>query len=245
MILRNTVITVASLALTSLVAVSVMSQERPLTDRPATQPSAARPSTTQSAKRGVEVEIETWVRHAMPCKEHKLLDRMAGRWGTVSTYWKAPGDPPVESKGTAERKWILDGRFMMEELDGGVLAMPFRGVGLYGFDAFEKKYTSAWLDTTSTAICTYLGAYDEKKDLVEFVGDYGDPWTGEKKRIRGVTRFMGRDKHALELYLPKEGGGEHKLLEIVYTRTPLKRERKATSSAPTGGTPAGGPASRP
>jgi hypothetical protein len=234
MILRNAVITVAGLALTSLVAVSVMSQERPLTDRPATQP-----STTQPAQRGVEVEIETWVRHAMPAKEHKLLDRMAGRWETVSTYWKAPGAPPVESKGTAERKWILDGRFMMEELDGGVLVMPFRGVGLYGFDAFEKKYTSAWLDTTSTAICTYLGVYDEKKDLVDFVGDYGDPWTGEKKRIRGVTRFMGHDKHALELYLPKEGGGEHKLLEIVYTRRAVKHGESAT------GIPTSAPRSRP
>jgi hypothetical protein len=225
MVGRNALITIVVVALTSLLAVSAMSQQKRAA--PPSTPTATRPT-----EREGESQIEMFVRYSMPGKEHKLLQRMAGRWETVSKYWKEPGEPPVEAKGSAKRKLVLDGRFIMEELDGGVLGMPFRGVGLYGYDAFEKKYTSAWLDTTSTAICTYLGVYDEKKDLVDFVGEYGDPWTGVKMKIRGVTRFLGEDKHALELYMPTDKGGERKLLEIVYTRAQPKPKRETTTSAP-------------
>jgi hypothetical protein len=76
-------------------------------------------------------------------------------------------------------------------------ACPFRGLALYGYDAFEQQYTSAWVDTMSTAILTNLGSYDSTNDVVRFTGEYKDPWTGTKKKERGVTRFLGRDQHAL------------------------------------------------
>ena len=74
------------------------------------------------------------------------------------------------------------------------------------------------MDTTSTAMLTYRGEYSEQDDAVHFVGAYGDPWTGVKKKCRGLMRFVGADKHVLELYVPDANGHEFKLLEIVYTR---------------------------
>jgi hypothetical protein len=203
---------VAASALALACAV-VVSQERP----PATPP-GARGQDTTSTRPESESQIETWVRHAAPGKEHKLLEHMLGRWETVTTYRQEASSPPVQARGRCERKWVLDGRFVQEELDGGLLGMPFRGVGAYGYDAFERKYTSVWMDTTSTAITTYLGVYDEEKKLVNFTGLYGDPWTGEKKKVRGVTRLESPEQEVLELYLPKPDGGEFKMLEIVYHR---------------------------
>jgi len=165
-----------------------------------------------------ESAIEVFVRHAMPSKRHRLLDRMAGQWKTAVKYWMRPDVPAVESEGTASRKWVLDGRFLHEEFDGGNLALPFRGQGFYGFDGFEQKYTSVWLDTMSTAITTYLGTYDEGQDLVNFVGRYGNPWAGQKVAGRGVMRFTGKDHHVLEMYIPTADGREFKTLEIGYTR---------------------------
>ena len=63
-----------------------------------------------------------------------------------------------------------------------------------------------------------LGVYDKAHNVVNFVGKYGDPWTGVKKKSRGVTRFFNKDKHALELYAQGADGREFKLLEIIYTR---------------------------
>lgn len=176
------------------------------------------------ATKDPESQVESLVQYAMPGPEHKLLERLTGHWKTVTRYWMAPGVEPVESAGTSEIKWILDGHFLMEEFDGGNLALPFRGLGLYGYDTFEKKYTSAWVDTMNTSILTNLGEYDKTADLVNFVGEYKDPWTGLKKKERGVTRFISKDKHALEIYVTEPNGKEFKMLEITYTRATAPRK---------------------
>ncbi len=187
-------------------------------------PPALLPAADPAKGRDVESQIESLARYAMPGKEHQVLDRLAGTWNTVTRYWAKRGDEPVEAKGTSNRKWILDGRFLMEELDGGNLALPFRGVGLFGYDAFEKKYNSAWVDSMNTSITANLGTYDRTADAVSFSGQYKDPWTGTKKAERGVTRFINKDQHALELYLTEPDGKEFKTLEITYTRkTPQGR----------------------
>jgi hypothetical protein len=149
---------------------------------------------------------------------------MAGSWNTLTRYWPAPDAELVESKGTSQRKWILDGRFLMEELDGGNLVLPFRGLGLYGYDAFERKHTSAWVDTMNTSILTNLGTYDKTNDVVNFTGQYKDPWTGTRKPERGVTRFLGNDKHVLEIHVTESNGKEFKMLEITYTRQPASQK---------------------
>ncbi len=179
----------------------------------------------------LESQIESMVRYAMPGKEHALLGRMAGNWNTLTRYWMRPGAELVEAKGTSTRKWILDGRFLLEELDGGNLALPFRGLGLFGYDAFQQKYTSAWVDTTSTAILANLGTYDKTTDTVNFVGQYSDPWTGTRKKSRGLIRFESKDKHVLELHVAESDGKEFKMLEIIYTRQAPEPKKKDESSA--------------
>lgn len=201
----------ASLGLWLASALPAAEPRAPGTNAPATAPQSAANADTESS-------IENLVRYAMPGKAHQLLDRMAGQWDTVTRYWMFPGAEPAEAKGTSARKWILEGRFLLEELDGGNLALPFRGVGWYGYDAFEQKYTSAWVDTMSTAILANLGTYDATNDVVNFVGEYKDPWSGMKKKNRGITRFLGKDQQALELHVTQPDGQEFKMLEIVYTR---------------------------
>jgi hypothetical protein len=198
---------------TLLIATAVFAADTP--------PAPPRSPPKNEAAAGVldaEKQVEVMVRYAMPGKPHQLLNQMAGAWDTVTRYWMKPGTEAVEAKGTSARKWILDGRFLLEELDGGNLAIPFRGLAVYGYDAFDAKYTSAWMDTTSTAILTNLGTYDKTNHLVNFDGEYKDPWTGSRKKSRGLTRFLSSDKHALELYVTESDGKEFKMLEITYTR---------------------------
>ena len=165
-----------------------------------------------------ESQANTFARYAMPGPEHKLLDSMAGHWDTLTRYWPAPGSESVEAKGTSQRKWVLGGRFLMEEIDGGNLVLPFRGLGFYGYDAFEQKHTSAWMDTMNTSILINLGTFDKANNVVNFTGTYKDPWTGARKPERGVTRFLGKDKHVLEIHVTEPNGREFKMLEILYTR---------------------------
>ena len=162
--------------------------------------------------------IDTWVQHAMPGEHHRLLERMAGQWTTTVKYRMNAEAPVVESAGTCARKWILGKRFLLEEFDGGELGLPFKALAIYGYDAFEKKYTSVWVDTMNTAITTSQGTCQNQCATIAFTGRHGDPWTGTMKPSRGGTRFINENRHVLELFEPGPDGKEFKILEIVYTR---------------------------
>jgi hypothetical protein len=179
---------------------------------------AAQQETDSDDETDAEAQIETFARFAMPSQHHRVLDRMAGEWNLKVKYRMSPDTPEVESEGTCKRTWILGKRFVLEEFDGGYLALPFQGHALYGYDAFEGKYTSAWLDTMSTAITTYRGVCDDQCNVINFEGLHGDPWTGAKRRSRGITRFVDDNKHVVEIHEPDAKGREFKILEITYSR---------------------------
>ena len=213
MFLRRLVCVLSLVAVTAFVTNDVISREHDAPDR--VQPDQ---TPKPDAARDTESLIETMVRHAMPAEQHRLLDRMVGRWKTAVKYRMTADAPVVESEGTCRRKWILGNRFVLSEFDGGDLALPFQAIAIYGYDRFEEKYTSAWVDSLSTAITTYLGTCEEPCDVINFIGRHGDPWTGTKRQSRGVTRFLSDDKHVLALYESGRDGREYKVLEIVYTR---------------------------
>ncbi|MGB2987304.1 MAG: DUF1579 family protein [Phycisphaerae bacterium] len=211
--LRMLLCAVLLVGVTAFITNEVVSQ-----DRDASPESKPEKRAKPDAGSDTESLVDTWVRHAMPGEHHKLLRKMAGHWNMKVKYRMNAEAPVVESEGTCKRKWILGNRFLLEEFDGGSLALPFQGLAIYGYDAFEKKYTSVWVDTMSTAITTNLGTCQESCELIAFVGRHGDPWTGTKRPSRGITRFMDDNKHALELYEPGSDGKEFNILEIIYTR---------------------------
>ncbi len=203
----------ATVGVTAFVTHKVVSQEKGAGQ-------TSEPEKAANAEADNEALVETWVRHAMPGEHHRLLGKMAGEWTTAVKYRMNPEVEVAESTGTCERKWILGKRFLLEEFDGGMLGLPFRALAIYGYDAFDKKYTSVWVDTTSTAMTTSQGTCRKQCELIAFTGQHADPWTGTKRPSRGVTRFISDQRHVLELYEPGPDGKEFKVLEIVYTRKP-------------------------
>ncbi|UCG32920.1 MAG: DUF1579 family protein [Phycisphaerales bacterium] len=173
---------------------------------------------TQESGEDSEGLVDIWVRHAMPGEHHKLLGKLVGRWDMAVRYRMNAEAPVVESAGSCTRKWILGGRFVLEDFDGGNLGLPFQGLSIYGYDAFTGRYTCVWVDTTSTAVTRSLGTCRDDCALIAFTGQHGDPWSGQMRNSRGVTRLESKDRHVLELYEPDRDGTEFKVLEIIYTR---------------------------
>ena len=184
------------------------------------------PAATQDSGEDSEALVDTWVRHAMPGEHHKLLGKLVGTWDMAVKYRMNAEAPVVESAGTCTRKWILGGRFVLEEFDGGNLGLPFQGLSIYGYDAFRNKYTCVWVDTTSTAVTQSLGTCRDDCAIIAFTGQHGDPWSGQMRDSRGVTRLESDDRHVLELYEPDRDGTEFKVLEIAYTRTQPQDEER-------------------
>src|SRR5215475_4068771 len=78
-----------------------------------------------------------------PGAEHKKLQPFVGHWTFTMKLWADPSQPPAELKGTIERKWIMDGRFVQETARGecAKTGKTFEGMGLVGYDAGQKKFS--------------------------------------------------------------------------------------------------------
>lgn len=163
--------------------------------------------------------MKKWMEVASPGPGHKHLDQFVGKWDTHMKMWMGPNTTPMETKGTAETRWVFDGRFLLEEGSSEWMNMPHRGMLFIGYDNFKKKYVITFLDNMSTAIHSALGDYDEQKKVMTLLGKMDEPMTGEKdKPVRFVTRVISKDKYVFEAYDLIGTPDEFKAVEVVYTR---------------------------
>ena len=152
-----------------------------------------------------------------PGDQHKQLQKQVGKWNLEMKSWMAPGQPPMESKGTAESKAILGDRYIQTSVTSEFMGKPFTGLGITGYDNTKKKIVGTWIDSTSTSIMHSEGTPDATGKLVNAKAVNTDPVTGKDSRMRIVERWESDDKKVEEFY-EKRGAKEVKAMEITYTR---------------------------
>jgi hypothetical protein len=194
----------------------------------ATSPTSTSQSTTASAGQpNPEEMMKQMMELGKTGENHKLLADLAGTWSYTVKFWINP-DPnakPEESKGTAVRKSMMDGRFFVMDVtgkmempgpDGKKKEMTFKGMGLEGYDNVKKKFVGTWIDNMGTGIMMAEGAYDPATKTFTYTGEYeGIP--GMKQQIRETIKITDKDHHLFEWY-ENRGGQEVKTMEIAYTR---------------------------
>jgi hypothetical protein len=156
---------------------------------------------------------------AKPGPEHAKLEPLAGSWTYTCKCWMDPSQPPMESKGTIERRWVLGGRFLEEKIAGtGFDGKPgFEGLGLIGFDNGRQKYTMTWNSTACTGTCTGLGSADESGQTFTFHTEAFCPVQKKVIKSRDQLRFESADRTVAETYMLEEGQ-EFRMMEIVAVR---------------------------
>ncbi len=176
--------------------------------------------TKTPAMPGMDEMMKKWMEAITPGDNHKRLADMVGSWETTSSVWmQGPGNPPAITKGTAEFKLIMDGRYLLQESKGEMMGMPFTGMGVTGYDNFNKKYVSFWIDNLSTAMFTSEGAYDQSGKVLTLYGKMDEPMTGEHdKNVKYVSRTISPDKHVFEIHDLAIGEPNTKVAEVVYAR---------------------------
>lgn len=164
--------------------------------------------------------MKKWMDAATPGENHKALEHFVGKWDLATKMWmEGPGKPPTETKGTSEIKWILGGRYTLEEMKGQIMGMPHNGMGITGYDNFKKQYVGFWIDNTSTAMYNTLGEFDASKKVITSLGKMDEPMTGEKdKLVKYVIQIVDKDKHVFSIYDLVGTANEFKVVEITYTR---------------------------
>jgi hypothetical protein len=162
-----------------------------------------------------------------PGENQKLLADLAGTWTYTVKFWMNP-DPnakPEESKGTAVRKSIMDGRYSVLDVsgkmqmsgpDGKKKDMTFKGMGIDAYDNVKQKFISSWIDNMGTGIMMSEGTYDPAAKTFTYNAE-GEFIPGMKQKIREVIKIVDKDHHTFEWYEDR-GGREVKTMEINYTR---------------------------
>ena len=161
-------------------------------------------------------------------ENHKLLTDSVGNWSYTVKMWMN-GDPsskPDISKGTATRKAIMDGRFVVMDVtgkmdmpgpDGKVQSMTFKGHGLEGYDNVKKKFVGTWMDNMGTGIMMSQGDYDPSTKTFTYNSEV-EMMPGMKTPIREVLKINDKDHMTFEWYENRRGQ-DVKTMEINYTRS--------------------------
>lgn len=163
--------------------------------------------------------MQEFMKLAAPGDGHKKLEPLIGKWKSTTKVWMGgPGSQAMESSGTSERKWILGGRYILEEHKGQMMGMPHEGFGLTGYDNFRNLYTSMWSDNMGTAMLTMKGACDPAGKTFTYYGEMDEPGikiTG--RMVKYVTRIVDANKHVFEI-TDLHAGDNYKVVEITYER---------------------------
>jgi hypothetical protein len=188
---------------------------------------AAGPALSQEQAAAKEREItpedmekmQRWMKYATPGQHHKYLQGMIGTWELTVKWREKPEEEMQMTTSRAEHKWIMDGRYIREDVTGLLEGMPFEGLGFIGYDNFKQKYFSAWMDNMSTAMAISWGSCDETGKVFTFEGTYDDLMTGEaNKKSKSVTRIVDDNKVVTDVWTEDENGKMFKSMEFVYMR---------------------------
>jgi hypothetical protein len=164
-------------------------------------------------------------------ENHKLLSDLDGNWTYTIKFWMNPDPnaPPQQSKGTASRKSVMGGRYVMMDVsgkmqmpgeDGKMKDLQFKGMGIEGYDNVKKKFVASWIDNMGTGIQFSDGTYDPATKTFTYTSEM-EPVPGMKTPVREVIKVADNNHMTLEWY-ENHGGQEKKTMEINYARAGKK-----------------------
>jgi hypothetical protein len=160
-------------------------------------------------------------------ENHKILSSLDGTWTFTNKMWPN-GDTsakPQESKGTAVRKSVMGGRYVVMDVtgkmkmpgpDGKLKDFEFKGQGTDAYDNAKQKFVSTWMDNVGTGIMMSEGTYDPATKSLTYTGEF-QMAPGMKEQIKSVIKLTDKDHMTFEWY-ENRGGQEVKTMEIDYTR---------------------------
>ena len=185
----------AALACGALLASAAATQTP---DKPAAKaPDAAPPGMDMAM-------MEKMMKLAEPGEAHAALAKEAGTWDLHLKFRMSPDMPWMETDGKAEKKSILGGRYLQEEVSFSMMGMPMQGMQITGYDNNKQEYISFWADTGSTWWVTARGkkAADGTLELKGTMVDVA----GERP-YRMVIKSRGPDEAEVEMYdtIPPKG----------------------------------------
>lgn len=156
-----------------------------------------------------------------PGPEHKVMEAFIGEFTGGGKFWMMPGSEPEQFSGKVSRKWDMDGLFVVENVTGDAKAgePAYKATSFMGYNTFDHRYETAWIENMSTYIGTMNGTYDAAKKTFTFTGEMINPATQKRTKQRTVIDISNPDKEVMTCYCNDESGHEFKSMDATFTRT--------------------------
>jgi hypothetical protein len=173
---------------------------------------------TTTGKGEQEKMAPEWLKETVPGEHHKHLEALTGKWNQTIKMRSSPDAEWTESKGVAEYKSVLGGRFVVEEVKCEVFGQPFEWMGFLGYDNSQKKHTAVWVDNFGTGMEYAEGQCDPAGKVITYIGEQDDPMTGSKSKYKWVITVESKDKMRIDMHEIDADGKESNNMQIVAVR---------------------------
>jgi hypothetical protein len=161
---------------------------------------------------------------AMPGPEHAWLDPLAGTWAVEMLVYPGPGAEPITSTDlTATREWILDGRYLKEELRGTFAGNPSARDGLLGYNRLDGRFELVTVDTFEPGQMIYASRGAESPGGFSLYGEsveagFGPEPTGRARALRFDFEIVDADRNVQRIFVEYPGEEEFLFVEQRFTR---------------------------
>jgi len=162
--------------------------------------------------------MEMMMKYGTPGKNHEVLKKFAGNWDVEIKSWQKPGDQPMMSKGSMKAELLFEGRYVKCDFEGMMMGQKFMGLEIVGYDLYQNKYVTFWIDSMSTAFLQTSGTLDASGMVLTETGSSPNPMTGGMEKLKNMTTFMPDGKIKFEMIMFMPDGKEFKSMEILYIK---------------------------
>jgi len=151
---------------------------------------------------------------SLPGKAHAALALFAGDWDAQAKFWMwtDPSAPPMEATATVRAEMIMDGRFLLQKVQGQSMGKPLDAIGVIGYNNATARYEAASFDNMGTSISRHVGEANDAGDIVLHLR-YQDQATGDTIDRRTVKALVST-REWIETAHETRNGVERKVMEI-------------------------------
>lgn len=162
--------------------------------------------------------MKQYMEASAPGPHHAAFKSLVGQWTATIKLWNAPGGEPTSSTGKSTYALAFGDRFLTQKFDGEIMAMPFSGMGVSGYDKTKNKHTTYWIDSMGTQAVYAEGDCSDNCMKETYVFSIADAVSLVETKVKMVTTIKSKDEHVMEWYMLGADGSAQKTMEIVYTR---------------------------
>jgi len=151
-----------------------------------------------------------------PGPHNEALQTLAGTWD-ADVEAVIPGMPPTPWK-AVETVTKMGGFWVISDVKGEFMGMPFHGHGMHGYDSNKKKHVSVWADAFGDWMMTGEGTCEGSCKKLTMVMKGLDMMTGKEADYREVIELVDANTRRWEMYGPGPDGGEMLMMKGTFKR---------------------------